>query len=232
MSEPRPLVVKLAQVMGKVGYIAKSGRNEAQGYAYARESDIVQAIRGELVERNVMVIPDVLEVLTMERTKSDGKPGVPMTRVKVCWHLIDGDSGDEMTVVAFGDGMDSGDKGYYKAMTGCQKYLWMKMFHLPTGDDPEASGKKTEARMEAPETSARRRFKDIAKSALKNQRVLEALRIDRETAESAIRGDLYALSTVLQLALKKKLEGTASLEDLDRAANILADLMSADPVKP
>lgn len=138
----RPLIKKLAEVMGAVGYIAKTGTNTAQNYKYARESDIVQAIRGELSTRHVMVIPDVLEVVNHERQRSDGKPGVPLTRVKVVWHLIDGETGDEMTVCAFGDAMDSGDKGYYKAMTGCQKYLWMKMLHLPTGDDPEADRAK------------------------------------------------------------------------------------------
>ena len=36
-----------------------------------------------------------------------------------------------------GQGIDSGDKGAYKAATGVNKYVLMKVFQLATGDDPE-----------------------------------------------------------------------------------------------
>lgn len=36
-----------------------------------------------------------------------------------------------------GEGMDTGDKAIYKAITGAQKYVLMKTFLIPTGDDPE-----------------------------------------------------------------------------------------------
>jgi len=135
-TRPRPLIKKLAEVMGAVGAVEKTGRH-SQGYAYAKESDIVEAIRSHLSDRHVMVIPDVQSVEMIQRQYPDGKQATPITRVRVTWLLIDGESGDELSVSAFGDGMDSSDKGYYKAMTGCQKYLWMKMLHLPTHDDPE-----------------------------------------------------------------------------------------------
>jgi hypothetical protein len=37
-----------------------------------------------------------------------------------------------------GQGLDSGDKAPYKAMTGALKYALLQSFLLATGDDPEA----------------------------------------------------------------------------------------------
>src|SRR5699024_6730814 len=34
-------------------------------------------------------------------------------------------------------GQDAGDKAVYKAITGATKYALMKVFMIPTGDDPE-----------------------------------------------------------------------------------------------
>ena len=50
--------------------------------------------------------------------------------------------GDNVDVQVLGEGMDSGDKAYYKALTGAQKYFYHMTFHSPTGDDPEGQGSR------------------------------------------------------------------------------------------
>lgn len=47
----------------------------------------------------------------------------------------------------WGQGVDSGDKGIYKAITGANKYFIYKLLNLPTGDDPE-SGNQTDHKTE------------------------------------------------------------------------------------
>ena len=45
---------------------------------------------------------------------------------------------------------DAGDKGIYKAIAGAQKYALMKVFMIPTGDDPEADEGVDERNHKAP----------------------------------------------------------------------------------
>jgi len=143
------LVRKLAEVMAAVGWIEKSGYNEFHKYKYAQEADLVSALRGELAERNVMIFPDVKtyerKPLEVETLKWDdvAKAKVPVVRktqlaeILVDWTFVDGDSGEFRTISIPGVGEDNVDKGFYKAFTGSEKYMLMKTFLIPTGDDPE-----------------------------------------------------------------------------------------------
>lgn len=121
------LVQKLCQVMAAVERVAKNGRNEFHKYDYAREADIVEAIRGELAQRNLFIFPSVT---THSRTNE-------ITDIMVRWTFCDGDSGEVRDCDIPGTGHDKGDKGVYKALTGSEKYFLMKAFLIPTGDDPE-----------------------------------------------------------------------------------------------
>ena len=121
------LVQKLCSVMAAVERVAKNGRNEFHKYDYAREADIVEAIRGELAKRNLFIFPSVR---THTRTGE-------ITDIMVRWKFCDGDSGEIEECDIPGSGHDRSDKGVYKALTGSEKYFLMKAFLIPTGDDPE-----------------------------------------------------------------------------------------------
>jgi hypothetical protein len=60
-----------------------------------------------------------------------------MTHVVMSYSFADADSAEEITVKVAGEGVDSGDKAPYKAMTGALKYALLQSFLLATGDDPE-----------------------------------------------------------------------------------------------
>ena len=47
------------------------------------------------------------------------------------------DKEDFIEVVSSGTGADTQDKGVGKAMTGAYKYMLLKTFAIPTGDDPD-----------------------------------------------------------------------------------------------
>jgi hypothetical protein len=51
----------------------------------------------------------------------------------------DGVTGETLDYPWMGWGVDPGDKGGYKAITGAEKYFLMKTFLIPTGDDPEVT---------------------------------------------------------------------------------------------
>jgi len=136
---PRNLVQKLCEAGAAIGWIEKSGRNQFHGYNYATEADLVAALRGELYKRGVFIFPSVLqqERKAITVNSKNGQRETALTDVIVRWTFVDCDSGERFECDVPGCGEDSGDKGVYKAMTGSEKYLLMKAFLIPTGDDPE-----------------------------------------------------------------------------------------------
>lgn len=135
--ENRSLVKKLAEIMLAVRYIEKKGYNKEQKYSYFQEADLLEAIREEFASRNIVIFPAITkqEVIPAGITKG-GTPKF-LTTIEMEISIEDGDSGEIRLVKSGGQGIDSGDKGVYKATTGAIKYGLIKLLQIPTGDDPE-----------------------------------------------------------------------------------------------
>lgn len=119
------LVAKLAEVMAAVSRVPKRGRNDFHKYDYATEADIAEAVRLELAKRGIMIIP------SCDGVERDGD----LTVTRHTYRITDGD--ETLACSWAGFGQDKGDKGLYKAFTGAEKYFLLKLFLMPTGDDPE-----------------------------------------------------------------------------------------------
>src|SRR5208282_2201052 len=126
---------KLAEVRRRIGYIQKRGHNERFNYSYVTAADIAGSVGDILSELGVVVIPS-LENITYESATGRGEP-TRMARVVMAYTFSDVDSGEEIVAKVAGQGLDSGDKAPYKAMTGALKYALLQSFLLATGDDPE-----------------------------------------------------------------------------------------------
>lgn len=137
----RGLVAKLAEVMGALSRLPKTGWNDRQSYHYVTEADVMDAIRSGLAERHVMILQDVREVQVSERESKQG--GVlRFVSLRVHFSAHDGDTGETLDLGTMpGESMDSGDKAIYKAITGAVKYFLLKLFKVSSGDDPEAEKK-------------------------------------------------------------------------------------------
>ena len=132
------LYKKIAAVTAAVSRIPKNGFNSFHRYKYATESDITDGLRELLTANGLAFLPP--SVLAYERTstqKKDGSPGDDLTRVQMQFELGCADTGEVYSSIMWGEGQDSGDKGFYKAYTGAVKYFLMKTFLIATGDDPE-----------------------------------------------------------------------------------------------
>lgn len=145
-SKPKSLAAKLAEVVLAVHSVAKRGTNEFHHYDYATEADVLEAVRRELAVRSVVIIPRCVGVSILERPRPD-KASMFVTTADMILTLVDGDSSEVMECPWKGSGEDAGDKGLYKALTGGNKYFLLKLFMIPTGDDPE---KSTKTRKNAP----------------------------------------------------------------------------------
>jgi ERF superfamily len=135
-AHPMTLRHKLGEVRRRIGYIQKRGYNERHNYNYVAAADIAGTIGDILAELGVVVIPR-LESINYE-PHAPGRPdGIRVARVIMAYTFTDEDSGEEITARVAGEGLDSGDKASYKAMTGALKYALLQSFLLATGDDPE-----------------------------------------------------------------------------------------------
>jgi hypothetical protein len=150
---PKSLVGKLALVTSLVGTIRKTGENKYHNYKYAKESDLVEAIRPLLAELGVWLHMTLswdesgnFRWVGHERVKIGEEATVPsLTILMIAFHFIDGETGETTPVQIFpGYGDDTSDKGAYKALTGAEKYYLMKTFLVATGDDPEGDTRADE----------------------------------------------------------------------------------------
>ena len=144
---PSGLTVKLANILGEVGKVPKSGHNDFHKYDYVTENDLVYAVRERLSLAGIFVFTSCEDqkVQIIEDTNAQGvvKKSI-LTLVTLRHTFVDGETGERFSVLSQGQGSDVGDKGGYKAITGAMKYFIYKCFMIPTGDDPEADRKTDE----------------------------------------------------------------------------------------
>lgn len=132
---PKSLVSKLAEVMSAVERVAKRGHNDHFHYDFATESDITAAIRKELATRSLMLVPHVESVSWREVPTRAGVNHIACAMVE--FTVYDGESDAQLKFRVPGEGQDGGDKCIPKALTSAVKYALLKLFLIPTGDDPE-----------------------------------------------------------------------------------------------
>jgi hypothetical protein len=187
------LVQKLAKVMAETRWVEKKGRNSFFNYDYARETDILDAVRTKLAENGIFVFTSVEHTDAKETAKRtrDGSP-VNLVFVKTKHTFWDGESGETAEVFGTGCGEDSGDKAIYKAITGAMKYFISKNFLISTGDDPEKDSEPS--RVEATATASAAQASEAAAQEQKPEGE-PALALDESTA-SATQAPKYEAPSV------------------------------------
>lgn len=208
------LALALARVMAEVSRVKKSGRNEFHRYDYATESDLTDAIRGHLAEQGVAILPSVIDVKSEPLASS--KRNEILTTATLEITLVCAASGETRTTRWQGQGLDAGDKGFYKAYTGAMKYFLMKTFLISTGDDPE-----DDAPQQAPRQQPRAP-QQVTKAAL------QAAGLPLDEWESLMRGagleDLKAASAACAAGFKKGSVRDLSADDLVKVNRKLAGM--------
>lgn len=138
---------KLIEVSKEIQRVPKNGYNSFHKYNYVMEADLVEQVREIFSNHNIAF------TVTCLKTEVEGE----FRRVLLKFALIDTDDGSVVESEMWGEGQDKGDKGFYKAFTGAVKYFLMKMFLIPSGDDPEQDEKSAKKE----ETEDTKLFKQI-----------------------------------------------------------------------
>lgn len=134
---------KMAEVMKDVQYLAKDDRVKFKetNYKAISEEKVTRTMREALLKHGLVVFP-----VEQERSRVG-----TITSVDVKYRIQNIDDPDDyITVVSSGDGADTQDKGAGKAMTYAYKYMFLRTFAVPTGEDPDKiSSAEIDAKTEA-----------------------------------------------------------------------------------
>lgn len=134
---------KIHAIMQEVEYLQKDdtvgyGRSS---YKAITEEKVTRAVREAMVKHGVVIVP-----FRMEHTRDDqvvvdkdGNEKVNrLSTVNVSYRIQNiEDPEDFVVAVSSGTGVDTQDKGVGKAMTYAYKYLMLRTFAIPTGEDPD-----------------------------------------------------------------------------------------------
>lgn len=127
------LFAAMAQVLGEVSRVPKNGWNAHFNYPFATEADVMDVVRPAMSRAGLCLFPSVEQMNGGAGSAVTGTMGVTFAHA----------AGATVTTTWMGMVKPAGekdDKGYWKLYTGVMKYVVLKTFMVPTGDEPEADG--------------------------------------------------------------------------------------------
>lgn len=142
---------KINEVMKNIEYLTKDDKVEfgTTKYKAISEEKVTTAVRDQLVKNGIVIIPIEQESENKELIRTDKSVNM-LTSVHVKYRIqnID-DVNDFIEVESNGTGVDTQDKGVGKAMTYAYKYMLLRTFAIPTGEDPDKiSSAETDKKVE------------------------------------------------------------------------------------
>ena len=121
---------KIADIMKNVRYLAKDDHVEFGNTRYKAlsEEKVTSIMREQILSHGLVVYP-----ISQAASRSGN-----ITHVDVVYRMVNVEAPEEyIEIASCGDGADTQDKGSGKAMTYAFKYMWLRTFALPTGEDPD-----------------------------------------------------------------------------------------------
>lgn len=123
----------IPKVAKSIGAIAKTRKNEQQGFRFRGIDDVYSACHGPMIEHGVFCTTEVVDLQRSERQSKTGSTLLcTLLRLKVTFYAADGSS---VSTVTAGEAMDSGDKSCSKALSMAMKYAFFQTFVIPLEED-------------------------------------------------------------------------------------------------
>lgn len=115
--------------MQDVQYLTKDDhiKFNKTNYRAISEEKVTSTVRESLLKNGLVILP------VNQEHKREGT----LSTVDTTYKIVDVDTGGHELIVSSGSGVDTQDKGVGKAMTYSYKYLLLRTFAIPTGEDPD-----------------------------------------------------------------------------------------------
>lgn len=133
------IYAKIVSILKETKAITKSEKNQQQGFKFRGIDNVINELHELFAKNDVFILQEVQEWTTNDRpTKSGGVNTFTRAKIKFRYMTTDGSFVETVNV---GEAMDSGDKGFNKAMSIALKYSLLQMFLIPTEEpkDPDAT---------------------------------------------------------------------------------------------
>ena len=142
---------KINEVMKRIEYLTKDDKVSfgTTNYKAISEEKVTTSVRKELVSVGIVIAPieQTMNVTELMRTDKSVNQRADVN-VKYRIQNIE-DVNDYIIVSSSGSGVDTQDKAIGKAMTYAYKYMLLRTFAIPTGEDPDKiSSAETDAKIE------------------------------------------------------------------------------------
>lgn len=121
---------KMLEVMKEIEYLNKDDKVDygKTSYKAMSEEKVTKTVRKALLEQGIAVYP------VKQTVERDGN----ITTTNTEYRMVNVDDPSDYVILASsGQGSDTQDKGVGKAMTYSYKYLLLRTFAIPTGEDPD-----------------------------------------------------------------------------------------------
>ena len=126
--KPSNIYQRILGIMADLHYIQKGDKMVNGQYKYVSHDQVTAAIHPMLVKHGIVTLP------TVKDKRQEGN----RTEVDLLVYFVNvDDPTDQFSVLSFGYGVDSGDKGPGKAISYAFKMACLKTFCLETGEDPD-----------------------------------------------------------------------------------------------
>lgn len=132
-------------LMERVSKNLKIAIGKDKSYKAVSEGAVLEAVKKIEEELRIYSYPMARNIVDRDvlETKKEYQGNITISnqlfmRVETKYFFVNIDKPEEnLQVMSYGDGLDSGDKASGKAMTYADKYALMKAYKIETGDDPD-----------------------------------------------------------------------------------------------
>lgn len=131
---------KISQVMQDIQYLQKDDKvstGASGSYKAMSEEKVTQVVRESLIANGLVILPVAQSHNREELRDKEGVLKGYLSIVDTQYKIVDISTGQFEILASGGTGADSQDKGIGKAMTYSYKYLLLRTFAIPTGEDPD-----------------------------------------------------------------------------------------------
>lgn len=136
-SPPMKIYKQIPLCIGSIKAVGRNHTNDAQGFKFRSINDVFDAVNKVFAEHSVTIEPRY-EIIRDEIGKNKNNNPQRMCLLKGTFKLF-ADDGSYIQVETYGEGIDAGDKAFYKAQTGALKYCLFQTLQIPVADpnDPD-----------------------------------------------------------------------------------------------
>ena len=201
---------KLSAITSEMGTVAKNleVKYGQSSYKAVSEGDVLKPVKELEKKYGIYSYPKSRTIVDKGTiTNSKGTTSLFM-RVETEYCFVNIEKPEEqISVITYGDGVDSQDKAPGKAMTYGDKYALLKAYKIMTGDDPDQYGSATDNEFSLDDIGE----KKLDKIKLKT---IQELRIDPDDGRKVLAEYGYEKSTDIKVkdyaAIFKKLKELAN----------------------